>query len=286
MADESTTTTAASTIPTEKITKGMRLYPRLKPAALATAWVEPGQGVVPIDFQRLATASVVPAGTKTEGAAFTRVAQGTAATSVTPAFVGGELAMTDELVMSSDSPGLKLSFLSDRARAMYARMTTDLMATITGSSNTYGDTSTTMTRDALMAAIVQYWALNLDADMHAVLLSNAASGHLARDTISTAAVTAEMQNQFGASILLGEFQGMAVLRAAEAPAEGVGFSSCITPVGDVNSGLLIGVSESVNIRPTNRGAEGEREAEEYAVVRAMYGVADDDGFYLEMQTAA
>lgn len=287
MADETTTTSAASTIPSEIITRGMRLYPRLRPAALSVAWIEQGQGVVPIDFQRLATASVVPAGNKSEGSAFTRVEQTTAATSVVPAFTGGEIAVTDELMMSTSSPGLKTAFLSDRARAMAVRMSTDLMANITGSSNTHGSTSTTLTRDELMSAIVSYWALNLGmADMHAILLSNAAAGQLGRDTINTTAVTAEMSNQFGSSILLGEFQGFACIRAAEAPAEGAGFSSCITPVGDVQSGLLLGISEGITLRPPQRGAEGEREAEEYAVVRAMFGTADDDGYYLELQTAA
>lgn len=289
MADESTTTTAASTVRTEIITSAMRLYPRLRPAALATAWVEPGKGIVPIAFQRLATASAVPGGTKTEAASFTRVAHSTGSTSVTPAFVGAELAVTDELVMSSEhGQVLPAMFLTDTAKALYVRMSTDLMATITGSSNTYGDTATELTRTGLMTAITDYWALNIDGstDMHAILLSNAAAGQLGEDTVSTTAVSAELQNQFGVNIVLGTFQGFVVLRAAEAPAEGVGFSSCITPVGRAASGLLLGVSEDTNIRPMTRGSEGERDAESYGVVRAMYGVADDDNYYLEVQTAA
>jgi len=287
MANETTTTTTASTIPTEIITSGMRMYPRLRPAALSVAWQEPGQGNVPINFQRLATASIIPAGTKTEAASFTRVVHSTASTAVTPAFVGGEIAITDETMMSTQNKGIKSVFATDRARALMVRMSTDLMANITGSTNTYGDTATDLSRDTLMLAIVDYWALNLgDASMHSILLSNAAAGQLGQDTIATSATTAEMRNQFGMNLLLGEFQGFAVLRAAEAPAEGVGFSSCITPVGNVASGLLLGVSESITLRPPQRGAEGERDAEEYAVIRAMYGTADDDDYYLELQTAA
>ncbi len=287
MATETTTTSAASAIPTELITSSIRLYPRLLPAAVAVAWVEAGKGIVPIDFQRLDTDAVQPAGTKTQGAAFTRVESTTGSTAVTPAFVGSEIAITDEMEMSSAVPGLRIAFLDDRARALAVRMSTDLMATITGSTNTYGTTTTTLTRDALMAAIADYWALNLGAaSQHAILLSNAAAEHLGTDTISTTATTAEMQNRFGNGILLGEFQGMPVVRAAEAPADGAGFASMITPVGAVQSGLLLGISEEINIRPMNRGSEGERDAEEYGVVRAMYGVADDDGYYLEISTSA
>lgn len=287
MASESTTTTAAASVPSEVFARGIRLYPRIRPASVAVAWMEQGKGVVPIDFQRLSTATVIGASAKVEGASFTRVAQDTGATSVTPAFVGSELAMTDELMMSATDGGmLNTAILQDRTRAMAVRIATDLMATITGSSNTHGSTSTTVGRDVLMQAIAAYWALNLEAERHAILLSNAAAGHLGVDTVTTTATTAELANQFGAGILLGEFQGFIVLRAAEAPAEGVGFSSCITPVGNLASGLLVGVSEGIMVRPTQRGAEGERDAESYTVVRSMYGVADDDNFYLELQSAA
>lgn len=287
MADETTTGTAASLVPSEIFARGIRLYPRIRPASVAVAWQEQGQGVVPIDFQRLTTSLVIAAGPKTEGSSFTRYSQGTGATSVTPAFVGSELALTDELMMSLNNGEIfRSATLRDRVRALTARIATDLMATITGSSNTAGDTSTPCTRDALMGYITEYWALNLEAEMHAILLANAAAGQLGVDTVSTTAVTAEMRNQFGTNILIGEFQGFTVLRAMEAPAEGIGFSSCITPVGDVASGLLMGVSEGITLRPPNRGSEGERDAEEYQVIRAMYGVADDDGFYLEVQSAA
>lgn len=287
MADESTTTTASASIPSETFGKGIRLYPRVRPAALSVAWMETTKGNVPCSFERLSTAAVVPAGTKTEGSAFTRVAQSSAATQVTPAFVGMELALTDELLMSlHDGSMFRSATIVDRVRAMAVRASTDLMATITGSTNTSGSTSTELTRTSLMTAIGAYWALNLEAAQHAILLSNAAATQLGEDTVSTTATTAEMQNQFGASILLGSFQGFAVLRAGEAPAEGAGFSSCITPVGDVASGLLLGVSEGINAREPQRGSEGEREAETYQVIRSMYGVQDDDGYYLELQTAA
>lgn len=288
MANETTTTTAAANVPSEIFAEGMRMYPRLRPAGIAVSWQQPGKGNVPISFTRLNTAAVIPAGTKTEGASFTRVASATAATQVTPAFVGSELALTDELMMAAnDGSLLESAILQDRIRALYVRIETDLLATITGSSNTYGSTTTNLTRENAMEAIAAYWALNLEeAEMHAFLLSNAAAAQFGTDSISTTATTAEMRNQFGTNVLLGEFQGFMMFRAAAAPAEGAGYSSLITPVGNVKSGLLLGVSEAVTARPPTRGSEGERDAEGHQVVRAMYGVADDDGFYLEVQTAA
>lgn len=288
MADETTTTTASSSIRSEIFAGAMRMYPRLRSVAVAFAWQEMGKSNVPISFTRLNTSTVIAAGTKTEGASFTRYSQATAATQVTPAFVGSELVLTDEVVMAVENGDFSARVIQDRVRALYARIGTDLLATISGSTNTYGSTATTFTREAAMNAIAQYWGLYLDdsAEEHAMILSNAAAGHFGVDTLTTSATVAEARNRFGTNQILGEFNGFLVARDPACPAEGVGYSSCITPVGNGASGLLIGVSESVNARPQTRGSEGERDAESHQVVRAMYGVNDDDGFYLEVQTAA
>ena len=238
------------------------------------------------------TASPIPAGTKAEGSPFTRTVHSTAVTSATPAFVGAELAVTDEWMLSTGerAQGVKQSFIVDRLTALANRIDTDLLATVLGSSNTSGSDTTTVTREVLQQAIGAYWTQALGGGTHVVLLSTAAATHLAVDTLTTTATAAEVNNLFGAGIVIGDFSGFTLVRADNAPAEGNGFSSVITPIGNMRSGLLIangfGASSLIEARPPQRGAEGEREAEEYSVVRAYYGVADDDGFYRELQSAA
>lgn len=286
MADETTTTTADDVIPTEEIVDYVRAYPRPTPVGVAVAWIKQARGIVPCLFPRLSTAGVIPAGTKTEGASFTRVASSTASDSVTAAFVGSELALTDELRMSSGVRGLPEAVIQDRIKALANRVDTDLLANLDGLSNTSGDTSTDLTRQGLSQALAAYWALNLDDGMgeHAVLLANSAASQLRQDQLTTTAPTAAQESMFGIGVSMGTWHGLVVLRAANADAISGGYASGMTPIGNQRSGLLLGLSESINARGPNRGSEGERDAEEYLVVRAMYGTGVTDSHALEIIT--
>lgn len=285
MADETTTTTADDVIPTEEIVDFVRAYPRATPVSMSVAWIKQSTGIVPCLFPRLSTSAVIPAGTKTEAASFTRVATSTGSDTTTAAFVGSELALTDELVMSSKVRGLPATVIIDRLRAMANRIDTDVLANFDGLSSTSGDTGTDLTRAGMGLALAAYWALNLDDSMgeHAALLANSAASQLMQDNLTTTAVAGHTE-RFGVGVSLGEFQGLVLLRAANAAAISGGYASGITPIGNERSGLLLGISEAINARPPQRGSEGERDAEEYVVVRAMYGTGVTDSHALELIT--
>lgn len=273
MADETTTTSYEEVVPTEYIPAWIKGFPYAAGVGRTVAWTVPHQGTIAYRFPRHESFAV-PAGTKTQGASFTRVAATTTESSITPGIVGAELAITDELMAGSVVRGVKESMLANAANALANRIDTDILAAAASATTTVGVATDSFTKDKFDAAVGAYWALNLNtAGMHSCVLSGATA---ARDLLSDLGSSAATLAPMGVSIFgpntgyKGEFMGFQLFVSNNVVADGGGRMNFMTPMGPMESGLGFVLCEDISAR-ANRGAEGERDAEVTVVIRAWFG---------------
>lgn len=290
MALETDTGTANDVVPTEHIVPFIAGYNFPVLTADAVCWVEPsqGSGSTPIVFPRWASLAV-PAGTNAEvDDDLTRVEASTDGETVTPGVVGFELSITDVLVRGSRVPGIAESALQHSLNALAARRDADILSAITSAGETFSDTSTSLTREQAKRAILRAGVkFGINGGKPAFILSSAAHAQLSVDELLSSATSAMYAEIFGPSAgFLGEWHGALLFHSAQCPANGVGYSSVITPIGNGQSGLGLGEVERVNVE-INRGAEGARARTTFAAVTAWYGAGlSNDDRVLEVASQA
>lgn len=274
MANETTSTSAIELIPAEYIPTYVMHLQRPLTVGKMLAWRVAGTVGVPYKFPTL-EAVAVPAGTKTEVADFTRSAMTFAETSITPAFIGEELALTDEAVKGAAASRIGLSqvIIEDRVAALENRIDQDLLAVSKSATNTVGAVTDVMTETKLLAGLHLYRTLEPNGTTMVVL------GHLAaadlKSSFFTSGATAINQQSFAKGALsgsyLGSLYGAEIWQSGNVAAETTGKSNFITGMGAPGSGIGFVVDEDIGAE-YNRGAEGARSALSFVVLRACYGV--------------
>lgn len=271
-------------IPTELIGTFVASFEYTAPAGLLVAWASPGKGSIVKRFPRwnqLDKGSGVPAGTKTETDTFTDVDLDTTESSIVPGLVGFRLPISDEFVAQvQDGIAVPAAALIECINAENDRIDSDVLGSITSSTNTTGAATDNATPAKFRSGSAVYRALKIPAS--ASQMGHAFIGHfdafrdLEEGTGSSAAPFTAMQGDeslYGApgdGAFRGRYMGYLMFESGNVPAESGGWANCFTPIGPRASGLGIVETEMPNIRPT-RGDDAENRALTYFNVRAWYG---------------
>lgn len=279
MANETTATLLEEVVPTEDIDDFIASFEYPLPVSQMIAWLRPSPlGSVAVRFPRwnqINSGSGVPAGTKSEGASFTRVPIDMTESSQTPGIVGFEMALTDEVRRANiQGEGIALSVLVEAIAALIDRMDSDTLSGSTSATTTIGTTTDDFTFSKFNAAAAGYRAMKLRSMFgHAFGGHNDAFRDLTESVGNAAAMfqaNTALQEMFGPEAgYHGRYLGFEMMESANVSAESPGWSNFMTPIGAGTSGLGVAITEMPSVRP-NRGSEGERDAEDLSVFRCWY----------------
>ena len=280
MANETTAALLEEYIPTEDIDDFISSFEYHPTPSQAIAWVRPApMGSVAVRFPRwnqLDTGSGVPGGTKTEGASFTRVDIDLTESSLTPGLVGFEMALTDEASKANKAgAGIAMMIIVEAIHALVDRQDTDANSGSTSATSTTGATGDNFDWEKFNAAAAAYRALKIKSMMgHGFVGHNDAFRDLTAGVGTSGAMfqaNTAIGSMFGPeSGYHGRYLGFEMFESGNVAAESPGWSNYMTPIGAGSSGIGIALTEAPSVRP-NRGAEGERDAEDIMIVRSWYG---------------
>ena len=293
MANETTLSLLTETVPTEDINSFVQSYEYPTPVGQLICWTRPSPlGSVAVRFPRwnqVNASTGVPAGTKTEGASFTRVTVDQTESSITPGLVGLEMALTDEVQRAAGvQGGVMAGVIIEALNAMSERIDTDILSSSTSATNTAGATSDNFTVTKFNAASAAYRALSIpNGPMGTAFVAH---NDAIRDLVeSWGSTSAPFQKDHALAAAFGpnagyhgSYLGFQVFESANVPAEAPGWSNGMTPIGAGASGLGCAMTEAPSIR-ANRGSVGELDAEDMFILRAWYGAGlTNPSRYLEV----
>lgn len=293
MANETTLSLLTETVPTEDINTFVQSYEYALPVGQIVAWARPSPlGSVAVRFPRwnqVNAATGVPAGTKTEGASFTRVTVDQTESSITPGLVGLEMALTDEVQRAAGiEGGVMAGVIIEALNAMSDRIDTDVLSSSTSATNTAGATGDNFTVSKFNAATAAYRALNIPAGpMGTAFIAHSDAIRDLTESWGTSSAPFQTNHALGAAFgptpgYHGQYLGFQVFESSNVPAEAPGWSNGMTPIGAGASGLGIAMTEAPSVR-SNRGSVGELDAEDMFVLRAWYGAGlTNPSRYLEV----
>lgn len=273
MALETDLGTANDLVGTEEIIAFAMAYNHPLMVADAVAWTfDAPRGSTPVRVPAIGSFAI-PAGAVSESADMTRVEFTTDSTSGTPAVVGVELAVTDQIVAGSHVPRVTEIAVENAINALRARRDSDLQALMATATTNASTLATALTRAVAKAAINQAQAqFGVNGALIAFLLPNSGYNSLSVDELTATATSAQRMEMFGAnSAFLGEWHGAMLFRAPQAPASAPGYVGAITPMGAGVSGLGIAQAEDLRVE-INRGAEGARARKTFAAISSWYAV--------------
>lgn len=266
---------AAVIIPTEKLGAAIDGYGYPWRCGLAICASVETKGSIAVRMPRWGVITPT-AGTKTEGANFSEVVPAMAEESLTPGIVGFEMPVTDETIEGVIS-GVPGDLLRQAIESMATRMDADVHAAANSATNVQGAVTDIWNRAKITAAAAAYRALNINLPgvRHALVVGGAGQTQLEYDEIVSAATKsaglfATVAAEAGYLGTYGQFQLFSA--GSQISTEGGGNSNYMTPIGDGNSGIAIGVTKQIKVEG-NRGTEGARAAMQFFVVSAWYGAA-------------
>jgi len=262
-------------IPTEEIGTFI-IHSNFAPTtAQAVGWMAAGKGSIARRFPRTAAFSV-PAGTKSEGDAFTVANNTTAENTVTPGLIGFGFQITDTAARGS-VVGLAPMEIVEAINGLNDRIDSDFHSSSTSATVITGADTDTMDVNNLLAGISAYRAQNIRSSngLVAVVLGSDAGADFMQDLGSSGAAilgNADLANIFGAeSGFMGSFGRTQIFETSNVTTTGAGRSNYITPIGMENSGIAMVQTEAPNIRVT-RGDTMELAAGTQYVARAWVGL--------------
>lgn len=266
-------------IPTEEIGSWLDGYGYTARCGLIIAATIPGIGSIPMRSPRWDQLTP-PAGAKAEGDDFTQVEMTTSEESATPALVGFETALTDEVV--AGRRGIREAHLIEAVNSLSNRIDSDILAVSTSATNIAGTTATVCGRQAFSAYAAAYRALDIPGGEmmdHAFCGSHDAFRDLDDDEVVTAAVKAANDGFLAlasAAGYKGSYGGFQLFESGNVAAESPGWSNFMTPIGAGRSGLMCVMTQGPTVEQ-NRGRDGARAASTYYVFRAWYGAGLRNG---------
>jgi hypothetical protein len=274
MANETTTSSAPHLMRAEDVKKYVSLYNRPKKIARRFCWETKGTLAVASKFPSVEEITV-PAGTKTEGANFTRVQLTTVETTATPGFVGMELVLTDEAVAASGAQGIMIKETTVQAaiEAMDQRMDRDIFAASTSATEFHSDVATDLDEEILYAAFAEFSALEPEAPRGVLCALAHASAARIRKLLNLSTATVRVGDDAGKGRIenayIGLIGGVECWESGNVADESTGKSNVVTAIGEEASGLGLVVAQEVDVE-INRGREGALNKTHSLVFSAVY----------------